>query len=296
MRSVRLVRLVPLLAVMAIPAPVAAQIRASELATVSQTVDGTVIKLEYSRPRLRGRDTIFGGEVHWQEVWTPGANWATTFEVNKDIQLDGHPVPKGKYSMWMTVKPSDEWELLLDPRARRFHINRPDTVEGQIRFPIRVQRAAPVEVLTWSFPAVKATGTTLTMQWSDVRVDLDVAVPSSYDLTMPEERVRPYLGNWSFEWNEPQDWDSAGTRTLAFSERNGSLIGTYSPELWPGASEFIMIPIADQWFIPAWLEKGEVYDVDKDIVFEFTTDASGVTSYEVRETSDKVFAKGVKQN
>ena len=63
MRSVRLVRLVPLLAVMAIPAPVAAQIRASELATVSQTVDGTVIKLEYSRPRLRGRDTIFGGEV-----------------------------------------------------------------------------------------------------------------------------------------------------------------------------------------------------------------------------------------
>lgn len=108
--------------------------------------------------------------------------------------------------------------------------------------------------------------------------------------------MRPYLGGWSFEWNEPQDWDSAGTRTLAFSERNGSLIGTYTPELWPGASEFIMIPIADQWFIPAWLEKGEIYDVDKDIVFEFTTDASGVTSYEVRETSDKVFAKGVKQN
>jgi hypothetical protein len=143
---------------------------------------------------------------------------------------------------------------------------------------------------------VKATGAMLTMQWSDVRVDLDVVVPSSYDLTMPEERIRPYLGTWSFEWTEPQTWDSAGTRTLTFSERNGSLIGTYSPELWPGAAEFIMLPIADQWFIPAWLDKGEVYDVDKDIVFEFTTDANGVTSYEVRETSDKVFAKGQKQN
>jgi hypothetical protein len=293
--SFRLVRAFPLLAVAVMAAPSAAQIRASELGTVSQTVDGTVITLEYYRPRLRNRDTIFGGEVKWQEVWTPGANWATTLNVSKDVQIDGHPVPKGKYAMWMTVQPSDEWELLLDPRVRRFHTDRPDTVEGQIRFPVRVQRVAPVEVLTWSFPAVRATGAMLSLQWSDVRVDLDVTVPPTYELAVTEERARPYLGTWSFEWVEPQPWDSAGTRTVTFSQRGGSLIGTYSPALWPGAEEFILIPIADQWYIPAWLEKGELYDVDKDFVFEFTTDASGVTSYEVRGTSDKVFAMGQKQ-
>jgi hypothetical protein len=291
----RLVRAFSFLAVAVMPTPCAAQVRASELGTVSQTVDGTVITLEYYRPRLRGRDTIFGGEVHWQEVWTPGANWATTLEVSKDIQVDGHAVPKGKYSMWMTVQPSDEWELLLDPRVRKFHTDRPDTVEGQIRFPVRVRRQAPVEVLSWSFPAVTASGATLSLQWSDVRVDLDLAVPRTYDIALPETRAKPYLGTYSFEWTGPQPWDSAGTRTITFLYRNGSLVGIYAPALWPGADEMILLPIAEQWYIPAFLEKGEVYDVNKDIVFEFTLDGGRVTGYEVRETSDKVFAKGEKQ-
>ena len=36
-------------------APLAAQIRASERGGVHQVVDGTVIRLDYGRPRLRGR-------------------------------------------------------------------------------------------------------------------------------------------------------------------------------------------------------------------------------------------------
>src|SRR5512143_914055 len=93
-----------------------AQIRASELATVSQVIDGTEIKLEYSRPRARGRDSLFGGEVKWNEVWTPGANYATTLEINRDIRLDGHPVSKGKYSVWLVVRQSGPWTMMLDPR------------------------------------------------------------------------------------------------------------------------------------------------------------------------------------
>jgi hypothetical protein len=268
------VLLVPalLLGALVCSAPAAAQVRASELATVSQTVDGTVMTLEYSRPRLRGRDPLFGGEVKWQEVWTPGANWATTLDVSKDVRIDGHEVPKGKYSMWMTVQQSDEWVLLLDPRSHRFHINRPDSVEGQIRFPVRVRRESPVEVLTWSFTGVRASGATLTMQWSDVRVDLEVAVSPTYDVAMPESRAQPYLGTYSFNWTEPQPWDSAGTRTITFSYRGGSLVGTFTPQLWPGAAEMILLPIAEQWYIPAFLE-GEVYDVDKDV--QFTIEATG---------------------
>ena len=37
-----------------------AQVRASELATVSQTVDGTTLTIEYSRPKARGRTTSSG--------------------------------------------------------------------------------------------------------------------------------------------------------------------------------------------------------------------------------------------
>ncbi len=52
-----------------------AQIRASELQSIAQTVDGTTLRVTYSRPRLRGRSQVFGTRaVHWGEVWAPGAN------------------------------------------------------------------------------------------------------------------------------------------------------------------------------------------------------------------------------
>ena len=59
-------------------------------------IDGTKITMEYSRPRARGRNPLFGTRaVRWDEVWTPGANWATTFETTKDMTLNGRRVPKG---------------------------------------------------------------------------------------------------------------------------------------------------------------------------------------------------------
>ena len=76
--------------------PSLGQVKASEPATVSQTIDGTEIALAYSRPRARGRDSLFGKVVTWQEVWTPGANWATTLEVSRNVRVNGHQLPLGK--------------------------------------------------------------------------------------------------------------------------------------------------------------------------------------------------------
>src|SRR4051812_47371942 len=84
------------------PALACAQIRASEHGTVTQRVSGTTISVEYDRPVARGR-TLFGegGVVHWGDKWTPGANWATTIDVDTDVRIDGQPLPKGKYSIWL---------------------------------------------------------------------------------------------------------------------------------------------------------------------------------------------------
>ncbi len=50
---------------LSLPSDGAAQIRASERGSLSQTIDGTVISLDYARPQVRGRSPIFGGFVHW---------------------------------------------------------------------------------------------------------------------------------------------------------------------------------------------------------------------------------------
>ena len=156
--------------------PAAAQVRASERGRISQTVDGTTITIDYARPRMRGRSPIFGGLVRWGEVWTPGANMATTLEADRDIAIDGHEVPKGRYSVWLVVERDGPWTLVLDPDADRFHTSRPGERPGQIRFPVETQAAPETEVLTWSFPEISATGTAAVMQWADRVVRLPITV------------------------------------------------------------------------------------------------------------------------
>src|SRR5207244_13352769 len=50
-----------------LPISAHAQVRASEPASISQTVDGTKLTVTYSRPRARTRDSLFGKIVTWGE-------------------------------------------------------------------------------------------------------------------------------------------------------------------------------------------------------------------------------------
>jgi hypothetical protein len=67
-----------------VPAGLSAQMRASERGAVSQTIDGTVITIDYSRPQVRGRDSLFGGVEKWGAVWTP-RQLRDDAEVNRPI-------------------------------------------------------------------------------------------------------------------------------------------------------------------------------------------------------------------
>ena len=60
--------------------PAIAQIIASERGSVSQIIDGTRIAVEFARPRLRGRDSVFGKLEPWNRAWTPGADSANGVE------------------------------------------------------------------------------------------------------------------------------------------------------------------------------------------------------------------------
>jgi hypothetical protein len=133
----------------AIPAASHAQIQASEAAVVGQTIDGTTLTLEYSRPLVRGRE-LFGGVVPWNVVWTPGANWATTFDVDADITLNGVDVPAGKYSVW-AIPREDQWLMMLNPNPKMFHFMKPDSAQATVHIPVTPEAGDHTEMLTWSF-------------------------------------------------------------------------------------------------------------------------------------------------
>jgi hypothetical protein len=139
-----------------------AQIRASEHATLTQRVSGTTITLEYDRPVARGR-TIFGpgGVVRWGEVWTPGANWATTIDVDRDVKIDGRPLPKGKYSVWLTPQAAPAaWSMVFSRAAKRFHTRPPGADDEQLRVPVKPEQGMHMEALAWYTPVVTPEGAT----------------------------------------------------------------------------------------------------------------------------------------
>lgn len=87
----------------------------SPAGSVSTTVGLTDIKINYSRPRARGRK-IFGSEstvvVPYGAIWRTGANSGTKISFSDTVKVSGISVPNGEYLIF-TWPGADEWTISL---------------------------------------------------------------------------------------------------------------------------------------------------------------------------------------
>ena len=180
------------------PARLSAQVKASERAVAAQTVDGTVIEVAFGRPALRGR-TAFGGVIHWGEMWTPGANFATTIRFSREVKVGGTPVPAGTYSIWLVPVAQGDWTFHLHRDPGLYHLQRPNPSDMLLSLAVTPATAPTAERLTWSFPAFRRDGATLQFQWGTTAIAVDIAVRSTIlDRTpVTREQVMPYLGSYA---------------------------------------------------------------------------------------------------
>jgi hypothetical protein len=275
---------------LALASPANAQIRASERAVVTQTADGTVLSINYSRPRARGRADVFGKVVHPNEVWTPGANWATTLEVNRDVMLDGHAVPKGKYSVWFVIGARD-WTVILDPRHERYHEERPDSIPAQVRWTVTPQESAFREVLTWSFPEVRPDGTQLLFEWADKRVAIDATVRPSHPLPIARADAEPFIGTYEWKWAD-SGTEVSGTVELYYE--GGMLRQRHAPfpQWYPLLQDQPMVRILNTWFIAAIVRDGKVWEMVSDMVYEFDVVNGKATGFQLRDDRDHLLGSG----
>lgn len=276
-----------LLAGLAITLPTAAfaQIRASERGAVSQTVDGTTITIDYGRPQTRGRTNLFGGEVPWGKVWTPGANWATTLEVNRDITVDGHALAAGTYSVWLAVN-EDTWTAIFDPQPRRFHLMPPPEAANQVRFGVTPTTAPHAEVLTWSFPSVRPTGATLQLAWSTTAISFDIGVAPSRPIEVAADFAERFVGSYRL-----QLMGALGDGQVGFeiSYENDRLVAHWESPPVPRLGEVWLISLGAGMFAPAELMDGELFDIVMDLIFEFTPVDGRATGFELRALGDALW-------
>jgi hypothetical protein len=267
-----------------LPSMLTAQMRASERGAVSQTIDGTVITIDYARPQVRGRDSLFGGVEHWGAVWTPGANFATTLEINRPIKLDGHPVAPGKYSLWFVIQP-EEWTMVIDPRHHLYHVPYPKPIPEQIRYQVKPGTGPFTEMLSFTFDSVHGDEGRLIFRWGTTQLAFHVEVEPKHKLTIAAADAEPYLGTYAFRWTGTPDSVPPSKTTLTYE--NGMLMGRWAPAPWPEASTFILVGIKEDWFLFGSWENGKLTDLDSDWVFEFAKKDGTVTGYEIWGAEDE---------
>lgn len=154
---------------------VAAQtVRRSQLATVSQMVGTTEVRVIYRRPVARGR-TLFGddGVVHWDRVWTPGADSATRVEFTRDVTVNGQPLAAGRYSLWMIPRAA-EWTVIFSRPFAVFHMAYPGESEDAARFTVKPTTGAHMEALAFYFPVVEADSAVLQLHWGTTVVPMTI--------------------------------------------------------------------------------------------------------------------------
>jgi hypothetical protein len=87
-------------------------------ATVSGKLGAADVKIVYCQPSARGRKML-GGIEPYGKVWRTGANAATTFEISKDVTVEGKALTAGKYELF-TIPGEKEWVIIFQKYGKQW--------------------------------------------------------------------------------------------------------------------------------------------------------------------------------
>jgi hypothetical protein len=177
--SIRIRPILPLVLALAAAAPAAAQVRAGEThqqpgrilsprdTARFELAPGQRVYVDYGRPSARGR-RIMGGLVPFGRVWRTGANAATTFVTDVDLQVGTARVPKGTYTLYTIPSPGG-WTLIVNRQTGQWGTQY-EAARDLVRIPMRVSTLRqPVEQFTIAMEHGPGGAGTLVMEWERTR-------------------------------------------------------------------------------------------------------------------------------
>lgn len=148
--------------------------RVSQHQVVTQTVGLTDIKIDYSRPAVKGRP-IWGGLVPYDQVWRTGANEATQISFGDDVTINGQALPKGTYSLH-TIPGKDSWILAFNKVAQQFGSFSYDKAQDALRVTSKPEKAPFTELMEFNFPLVTTDSAVVAIRWENISVPFTVGV------------------------------------------------------------------------------------------------------------------------
>ena len=179
-------RLIVCLSVLLAALPLAAQQQkkppASPKATATGTIAGKTITIDYSSPRVKGReghiftkDGLISHDKHYP-VWRAGANAATTLHTDADIHLGDLNVPAGTYTLFVDIADPAQWTLIVSKDTGEWGLSYDETKDlGRVKMHMS-KPTAMVEDLTWTIKDEGGDKGRLTLEWENERASVPIRV------------------------------------------------------------------------------------------------------------------------
>jgi len=155
----------------------------SPAGSVSTTVGLTDIKIDYFRPKAKGRmifgDAAKGALVPFGTIWRTGANNGTKISFSDNVKVEGTDVPKGEYLIF-TWPGAAEWtvslykDLTLGGKTGGY-----DKANEVANFKVKPEKLTEkVETLTFNIGDISEDSKTAKVQlaWENTSVKFNVAV------------------------------------------------------------------------------------------------------------------------
>jgi hypothetical protein len=145
--------------------------RPSPPALVKETLkNGVTVSIDYSQPAVKGRTIGTDLEPLPAKVWRTGANEATVFEVDKDVKIEGQPLPAGKYGLF-SIMDGDEWTIIFNKTWNQWGAFTYKEADDALRVKVKSGKANPFsERMTFKI----AKDGKITLLWGDIEVDFMV--------------------------------------------------------------------------------------------------------------------------
>jgi tetratricopeptide (TPR) repeat protein len=196
-----------------VPAP-------SPLQTIDQAFALSSVKVEYSRPSVKGR-VIFGDLIPYGKMWRTGANASTKFTFGDDVTVEGKAINAGTYALY-TIPGQGSWDLIFYKGLTlggNFNDYKPS--DEVLRFTVKTT-ALPekVETFTINIADITATSANVELLWEKTKVafklvsEIDSKIMKNIEANVMKD-ARPYQQAASYFYDNNKDLNKA----LEWSEK-----------------------------------------------------------------------------
>jgi tetratricopeptide (TPR) repeat protein len=170
--------------------------RRSQNAEVQQTIGITEVTVKYSRPLVNGRK-VFGGIVPYGDVWRAGANENTIITFSDPVTIEGKPLDKGTYGLFMIPK-EDEWTIIFSKTNSAWgaFTYKPD--EDVLRVTVKPTTSDFHDALIYDFDSLQPDSAVLTLRWDKTAVPFKVGV--NVPQTVEASLQKQFRGIVQYTW------------------------------------------------------------------------------------------------